>query len=100
MKTVSLRKVTIVAEAFLEERLLQEVRERGARGFTVGQVRGEGSRGERASEWEGRSVRIEALVSSEVADRILTYLAEHYFPNYAVIAWLEEVEVVRGDKYA
>ena len=100
MKTVSLRKVTIVAEAFLEERLLQEVREHGARGFTVGQVRGEGSRGVRASEWEGRSVRIEALVSNEVADRILTHLAEHYFPHYAVIAWVEQVEVVRGDKYA
>ena len=45
MKTVTLRKVTIVAEAFLEERILREVRERGARGFTLTQARGEGSRG-------------------------------------------------------
>jgi nitrogen regulatory protein PII len=100
MKTVPLRKVTIVAEAFLEERLLREVRERGARGFTLTEARGEGSRGVRASEWEGRNVRLETLVTPEVADRILAHVAEVYFPHFAVVAWIEDVEVVRGDKYA
>jgi nitrogen regulatory protein PII len=100
MKTVPLRKVTIVAEAFLEDRLIRDVRERGARGFTVAEARGEGSRGVRASEWEGKNVRIETLVSPAVADAILTRVADAYFPNFAVVAWVEDVEVVRGDKYA
>jgi nitrogen regulatory protein PII len=99
MRTVRLRKVTIVAEALLEERLLLELRERGARGFTVGEARGEGSRGVRASDWEGRNVRIETLVSPEAADAILSHVAEAYFPHFAVVAWVEDVEVVRGDKY-
>ena len=99
MKTVPLRKVTIVAEAFLEERLLREVRERGARGFTLTEARGEGSRGVRASEWEGRNLRLETLVTEEVADRILAHVAEVYFPHFAVVAWVEDVEVVRGEKY-
>jgi nitrogen regulatory protein P-II 2 len=99
MRTASLRKVTIVAEALLEERLLRLVRESGARGFTVGEVRGEGSRGVRASDWEGKNVRIETLVSPEVADRLLEHVAEAYFPQFAVVAWVEDVEVVRGDKY-
>ena len=99
MKTVPLRKVTIVAEALLEDRLLRAVRERGARGFTVGEVRGEGSRGVRASDWEGKNVRIETIVSPEVADRILAHVAETYFPRFAVVAWVDDVEVVRGDKY-
>jgi len=100
MKTVTLRKVTIVAEAFLEERILREVRERGARGFTLTEARGEGSRGVRASEWEGKNVRIETLVAPPVADLILAHVAEVYFPRFAVVAWVEDVEVVRGDKYA
>ena len=100
MKTVRLSKVTIVAEAFLEERILREIKERGARGFTLTEVRGEGSRGVRASEWEGRNVRIETLVSAEVALRIMSHVAEAYFPHFAVVAWVGEVEVVRGDKYA
>jgi len=35
-----------------------------------------------------------------VADRILARVAEAYFPRFAVVAWVEDVEVVRGDKYA
>jgi nitrogen regulatory protein PII len=99
MKTARLRKVTIVAEALLEERLLRAIRERGARGFTLAEVRGEGSRGVRASDWEGKNVRIETLVPAEAAERILAHVAEAYFPHFAVVAWVEDVEVVRGDKY-
>lgn len=44
-------------------------------------------------------MRIEVVVSDEVADRILDHVAEHYFPNYAVIAFVADVAVVRGDKY-
>jgi nitrogen regulatory protein P-II 2 len=100
MHTTPLRKITIVAEALLEERLLRDMRGLGARGFTISDVRGEGSRGVRASEWEGRNVRIESIVSAAAADAILHHVADQYFAHFAVIAWVEDVEVVRGDKYA
>lgn len=99
MKTVPLKRVTIVAEAVLEDRLLRDVKRLGARGFTVLEARGEGSRGVRASEWEGRNVQIETLVSEGVADRILDLLAERYFQHFAVVAYITTVDVVRGDKY-
>ena len=100
MKTVTLKKVTIVAEALLEDRLLREIRALGARGYTLTEARGEGSRGVRASEWEGRNVRIETLVGGEVALRLLEHVAANYFEYHAVVAWAEDVEVLRGDKYA
>lgn len=100
MPTVMLRKVTIVAEALLEDRLLRELRALGTRGFTIGEVRGEGSRGIRAVDWEGRNVRIETIVGPAVADRILEHVSANYFEDYAVIAWVDDVGVVRGDKYA
>ena len=99
MRTVPLKEVTIIAEALLEDRLLREIRELGAHGYTVGEARGEGSRGVRASEWEGKNVRIETLVSAEVADRILQHVTENYFDHYAVVAYLSDVQVVRGEKY-
>ena len=99
MKTVTLRRVTIIAEALLEDRLLRDVRRLGSRGYTITDARGEGSRGVRASEWEGRNVKLETIVSPEVADRVLEWLAAHYFEHYAVIAYVEAVEVVRGEKY-
>ena len=99
MHTVSLKLVTIVAEPVLEEQLTQVLHTLGAKGHTVGEVHGAGSRGMRASDPPGEGVRIEAVVSAEVADRILTHVAEHYFPHYAVIAFVAAVDVVRGDKY-
>jgi nitrogen regulatory protein PII len=99
MNTTKLRKVTIISEAVLEDRLLREVRELGSRGYTLTAVSGEGSRGVRASEWEGKNVQIEVLVSAEVADRLLDHLAANYFEHYAVVAYVVEVEVVRGERY-
>jgi nitrogen regulatory protein PII len=96
---VPLKLVTIVAEPVLEEQLTQALRRLGARGFTVTESRGEGSRGMRASEVPGEGVRIETVVGDEVADRILDHVARQYFPNYAVIAYVATVEVVRGEKY-
>jgi nitrogen regulatory protein P-II 2 len=99
MNTTGLKKVTIIAEAVLEDRLLREVRELGSRGYTLTEVRGEGSRGVRASEWEGKNIQIEVLVSAGVADALLDHLAANYFEHYAVVAYVVDVQVVRGDRY-
>jgi hypothetical protein len=99
MATCSLKLVTIVAEAVLEPRLIEQIKQFGAKGYSISEVRGEGSRGVRASDWEGRNIRIETLVGPPVAERILDHLVAHYFEHYAVIAWVSDVAVVRGEKY-
>lgn len=100
MEMVPLKLVTIVAEPVLEERLVQELHALGATGHTVTEAHGAGSRGRRASDPPGESVRIEVLAGVEVADRIMTHLAERYFPNYACIAFVTDAAVARGDKFA
>ncbi len=99
VQTVELERVTIVAESVLESRLITLIRQVGARGWTLTEVRGEGSRGVRASEWEG-NVKIETLVPKAIADRLLAALARDYFPLYAVVAYADRVRVVRGEKYS
>lgn len=99
MNTVTLRLVTIVAERILSDRLLKDVINLGARGYTVTDSHGKGSRGVRASEWEGPDVKIETLVSGEVADRLLEHVSKNYFEHYAIIIYARDVEVVRGEKY-
>lgn len=94
-----LKLVTIVAEAVLEHRLVEEIKRLGTKGYTLVDARGEGSRGLRTMDWEGKNIRLEAIVSEEVALRILSRLQEAYFPHYAVVAFVENVEVLRGDKY-
>ena len=92
--------ITIVAERLLEERLIADIRAAGAHGYTVTDARGEGTRGVRASDWEGGNVKIESVVAADVAERILALLAERYFQRFAVIGYVIDLEVVRGDKFA
>lgn len=99
MHTVPLKLVTIVAEPVLEQRIAESLRRLGARGHTVTAAHGSGSRGMRASDPPGESVRIEVVVSAAVAERILDHVAANYFPNYAVIAFVTNIDVVRGEKY-
>ena len=99
MELVPLKLVNIVAESLLEKRLVEGVKRLGAKGYTITPARGEGSRGIRSVDWEGQNIRLETIVSEEVALRILQRLQEEYFPHYAVIAYVENVWVVRGEKY-
>ncbi|MCC5835897.1 MAG: hypothetical protein JJU20_14315 [Opitutales bacterium] len=99
MNLTPMKRVTIVTESLLVDRLQDDILRLGASGFTTTLAEGRGSRGVRASEWEGRNVKIETLVTPTVATRLLEHLAESYFENYAVIAYAHDVEVVRGEKY-
>jgi nitrogen regulatory protein P-II 2 len=94
-----LRLVTLIAERVLRNRLIEEIRALGARGFTMTEATGEGSRGVRASEWEGANIRLEIIVAPDVADRIVDHVAATYFEWHAVIVYVQDVDVVRGDKY-
>lgn len=94
-----LKLVTVVAETVLRERITRRLLEWGATGFTVIESNGKGSRGIRSGDVPGEGVRIEAVVDAETAERILNGVSDRYFENYAVIAWVSDVQVVRGQKY-
>lgn len=94
-----MRLVTIVAEEVLHNRLVTTVQAAGATGYTVSAATGAGSRGLRSTTLGGQNIRLEALLSPAAADRLLEVLARDWFPHYAVVAWMADVEVVRGDKY-
>lgn len=99
MLTTKVKKVTIVAERILQDQLLKLITGQGAKGYTLTEVRGEGSRGVRASEWEGPDLKIEVIASQEVGEAIARHISENFFEYYAVIVYLEDAEVIRGEKY-
>ena len=96
---IHLRKVTVIAERVLRDDLLELLKRHGATGWTLTAVEGEGSRGIRASEWEGRSVQIDTLVSPQAADAIMEDIGLTYFSDWSVIVYSADVEVLRGEKY-
>lgn len=99
MKLTELFLVTIITERIFRDEILEKVKELGATGYTLIDATGEGSRGVRASDWEGKNVKIEVVASKEVGNSIIDFIADVYFENYSVIAYAYPVSVVRGEKY-
>ncbi len=100
MDTTSLLLLTIIAEDELEGRLIEDLKKLGIRGYTASTVRGEGSHGLRASQWEGENIKIETIVDENLADAIEKRIADAYFPRFAVILYVTPVQVLRGNKFA
>jgi hypothetical protein len=94
------RLLTIVTEALLERELLAEFEALGVRGYTITDARGKGSRGTRQSDWaqEG-NVRIEIVCEPALAERVAARLRERFYDHYAMILYLQDVSVLRPDKF-
>ena len=99
MELTELFLVTIISERILKDDILEQLDKAGSKGYTVTDATGEGSRGTRVSDFEGKNVKIETVVSRDVGNRIIDLISEAYFENYAVIVYAHPVKVVRGDKY-
>ena len=92
--------VTVVAESVIQERLVQAVQGCGAQGWTMTMAQGHGPSAHGVSGIEGGNVRLETLVSAEVAARIWSALEADFFPYYAVSAWAYDVSVARVARYS
>lgn len=101
MSTLHPRKLlTIVCETALERRVLEALRDAGASGYTLSDVRGGGARGERGGDWEGgRSVEIKVLCDDGTARRVVDEVMRRYGPDYALTLWVSDVAVVRPGKF-
>lgn len=101
MSTLHPRKLlTIVCETALERRVLEALRDAGASGYTLSDVRGGGARGERGGDWEGgRSVEIKVLCDEGTARRVVDEVMRRYGPDYALTLWVSDVAVVRPSKF-
>lgn len=97
----TLRKLlTIVTEAALESVLVKEIGALGARGYTVTDARGKGRRGPRDAAWnESSNIRIEILCDAAVADAIATHLQARYYDDYGMVLFVNDVAVLRPEKF-
>lgn len=91
--------ITVVAEAFVSDRIIREMLRLGASGYSAMPISGQGSRGVRASLGERKNVKIESIVSDSVVEKILHLLSEYYVPQYAVVVYVRDVEIVHGNEY-
>jgi nitrogen regulatory protein PII len=99
MTTAARQLITIVAESVVEQKLIDDIKKCGAKGYSVSHVRGEGITGKNTLDLNGPSIRLESVVTEKVAESILEMLAEKYFEKFAVIAWITPALVARPDRF-
>ena len=97
--TAKVKLVTIIASSELQDRIIENLREAGAGGYTIGRASGGGLHGPRVRGlWDTGNVRIESLVTTEVAERVLEHVAQAY-ADLSVIAFAQDVEAVPREQF-
>ncbi|MBK8066287.1 MAG: transcriptional regulator [Rhodanobacteraceae bacterium] len=92
--------LTLITEATIEASLLRDLDRLGVRGYTVSDARGRGSRGVRDAAWrESSNIRIEVICPRALADTVLAHVQARYYADYAMVAFLSEVEILRPGKF-
>ncbi|MDM8350616.1 transcriptional regulator [Pseudomonas sp. sp1636] len=92
--------LTVICEAALEKKLVADLQQLGAPGWTLSDARGRGSHGVRSADWDTEgNIRLEVICSREIAERIATHLQDKYYANFAMVCYLAQVEVLRPEKF-
>jgi MFS superfamily sulfate permease-like transporter len=94
--TIRMKRLTIVAEAALESRLVQTCRDAGASGYTAEPCHGVGRRDIATDE---PLVRLEAIVPDDVAGRILDAVRAECDAGHRITVCSETVDVLRPDAF-
>lgn len=100
LKTEKRTLLTVITEAVVEESLLRDLEKLGVRAYTVSDARGRGSRGVRDAAWgEAGNIRIEVICARALAESTLKHIQARYYDNYAMVAFLQDVEILRSEKF-
>ncbi len=98
-------KVVIITEKIIAGKVAQMIEECGGQGYTITAAGGKGSRGVRRQQENtlfdtSANVKIEIITGdSQIAEKIAQQVADEYFSNYAGITYLEDVRILRPQKF-
>ncbi len=99
-KMHSIFRITVYADGSLENRLLEKFLELGAKGYTVVDGRGVGTRRIVQNPLGRTEVsRIELLVHRDVGQRIINYLNRDIIQKQPVTVCVDEVKVIRDEHF-
>jgi len=95
MKHAELKKVVIVTEFAIKEKVIEHITSCGANGYTIDTVCGKGERGIRDDDTllgeYLRNIKIDIITTEEIADKIAFTVVEKFFKNYAGIVYMHDV---------
>lgn len=98
-------KISIIAEKLIQDGIIKIIEDAGATGYTVIDGGGKGHHGLRSTERAAvvggfAIVKIEVITAdAKTAEAIATAVANTYFTHHSGIVYMEEVKVLRPQKF-
>lgn len=99
-------KVVIITEKIISEGVCKIIDSCGATGYTIFAAGGKGSRNKRSTTERASvvddfaNVQIEIIVNNyEMAEAIMDKVRTKYFQNYSGITYLEDIKILRPEKF-
>ncbi|MBM5572622.1 MULTISPECIES: P-II family nitrogen regulator [Deefgea] len=92
--------LTIVTEAVLENDLIELFESQKIRGWTIVAARGNGAHGEKHGNFDANeNIQIELITDTASAEQLASSVQQQFGSHYALVQWLSEVRVLRGEKF-
>ncbi len=91
--------ITIICEPILSQSLIELTRKIGATGFTLTEVRGEGTGEKSSGEIPENKIKVEIVSTSALASEIIREVSETFFKNYSLIIYSADISVLRPGKF-
>lgn len=92
--------IHIVANATLEDRLIEIARANGTSGYTVLEARGSGSAGMQTGVLEGESnIQFLLIVSEDMLDKVLVDVEKLMKRGHHLVTFITDTQVMRREKF-
>lgn len=98
MRLHTMKRVTIVAALSHKNEILAMLDEAGVHHYTFFEVFGKGDHTAH-HETESRNIRVESIVSSHLMDELIETLHREMLGEKALIVYVQDVEVMRHQKF-
>lgn len=93
-----MKNIVIIAEQSLQASVLATLDDLDVQHFTIFEVLGKGEHTSPETAYS-KNIRIESIVSAHLMDEILERFQREHFGNKAIIIFVQDVEVVRHQKF-
>lgn len=101
MKLYDTKLLTIICEALAQKNITDILEKNNASGYTFYEVGGNGSKGIRGQGLQNeKNIKLEVILQEEKLYRILEEIARTLFSDYSIVTYVNDVGVIRIEKFS
>lgn len=101
MKLYDIKLLTIICEAPAQKNITDILEKNNISGYTFYEVGGNGSKGIRGQGLQNeKNIKLEVIMQEEKLYRILEEIARTLFSDYAIVTYVNDVGVIRIEKFS